>query len=253
MTSQSTPLAQRLSTYTDLSEGELSVLAAFHRHQRRFAMGTDLVHEGQNQPPAYILSKGWVCSYKVLRNGGRQIVDFQIPGDFLGLRSVLLRSANHCIEAVTDINASVFRAVDLVGTFETFPRLARAILWAISSDDAIVEERLVSLGRRDAVARTAHLLLELEARLQSVGLATKAGYDCPLSQYQLADALGLSAVHMNRVLRQLREEGLMTFRSGKVIFDDFDHLVHVADFDMGYLDYAGTKHKIDPRIATLGG
>ena len=100
-------------------------------------------------------------------------------------------------------------------------------------------EHLINLGRRDALQRTAHFLLELGARLILVGLGTKAGYDCPLSQYLLADALGLSAVHINRVLRQLREGGLLTFRDGKVIFDDFDGLVALAEFDLTYLDQAG--------------
>jgi CRP-like cAMP-binding protein len=127
--------------------------------------------------------------------------------------------------------------MDLIEVFETCPRLAAAVLWAASSEEAVVVERLVSLGRRDALERTAHFLLELGARLRLVGLATKDGYDCPLSQYHLADALGLSAVHVNRVLRHLREDGLLTFRNGTVTFDDFDQLVHIVDFDMSYLDY----------------
>lgn len=100
-------------------------------------------------------------------------------------------------------------------------------------------EHLINLGRRDAHQRTAHFLLELGARLMLVGLGTKAGYDCPLSQYLLADALGLSAVHINRVLRQLREDGLLTFRDGKVTFDNLDGLVALAEFDLTYLDQAG--------------
>ena len=100
-------------------------------------------------------------------------------------------------------------------------------------------EHLVDLGRRNALERTVHFLLELGARLRLVGLGSQAGYACPLSQYLLSDALGLSAVHVNRILRQLREDGLLTFRNGRVTFDDFDRLVTLADFDKAYLDHDG--------------
>ena len=100
-------------------------------------------------------------------------------------------------------------------------------------------EHLVNIGRRNALERTAHFLLELGARLRLVGLATREGYDCPLSQNLLADALGLSAVHINRVLRELREDGLLTFQKGRVTFNDFDQLVAAVDFDKTYLDQDG--------------
>ena len=201
--------------------------------------GVDLVHQGQVDQSAYILAKGWVCSYKLLPDGRRQIVDFQIPGDFLGLRSVLFRTADHNIEPVTLVEASEVLVSDLLDTFSKTPRLATAVLWAASRDEAMVVEHLVGIGRRDAKERTAHFLLELGARLKLVGLGTALGYSCPLSQYLLADAMGLSAVHVNRVLRELREDGLVTFQQGKVTIHDLDGLVVLADFDKSYLDHDG--------------
>jgi len=230
------PLARKLGTYVALSEVELLVLENLHKRRRSLDAGKDLFLEGQTGQCAYILAAGWVCSYKILPDGGRQIVDFQIPGDFLGLRSVLLRAADHNVQAVTPIEISEVSANDLLNAFSKTPRLAAAVLWAASRDEAMVVEHLVGLGRRDAAERTAHLLLELGSRMVLAGLGTPAGYPCPLSQYLLSDALGLSAVHINRVLRQLREDGLVTFRKGKVIFDDFDGLVEFADFDKSYLD-----------------
>lgn len=103
----------------------------------------------------------------------------------------------------------------------------------------MVVEHLVGIGRRDADARMVHFLLELGSRLMLVGLGSKAGFECPLTQYHLADALGLSAVHVNRVLRQLRETGLVTFREGHVTFHDLDRLVDLAEFDPAYLDHSG--------------
>jgi CRP-like cAMP-binding protein len=128
------------------------------------------------------------------------------------------------------------RASDILDAFATAPRLATAVLWAASRDEAMVVEHLVNIGRRSAEERMAHFLLELGSRLQLIGVGDAAGYDCPLTQYHLADALGLSAVHVNRVLRQLREDGLMNFHKKCVVFDDLDGLRQLAGFDSAYLD-----------------
>jgi CRP-like cAMP-binding protein len=233
------PLIQKLSALVALSEAELAILADLHKRRRIFAAGRDLVHQGQSDQAAYILARGWVISHKILPDGSRQIVDVQIPGDFLGLRSVLLHMSDHNIEPITEIEVSEVLASDLLDAFARAPRLAMAVLWAASRDEAMVVEHLVGLGRRDAYARMAHFLLELGARLELVGKGDKAGFDCPLTQYLLADALGLSAVHINRVLRQLREDGLVTFRDGHVTFDEYDGLVALAEFDPTYLDQDG--------------
>ena len=102
----------------------------------------------------------------------------------------------------------------------------------------MVVEHLVGIGRRSALARTAHFLVELGLRLQLVGLGSETGFACPLNQYLLADALGLTAIHVNRVLRQLREQGLVTFRDGRVVFHDLARLRELAEHHGGYLDQA---------------
>ncbi|MGY9048843.1 MAG: Crp/Fnr family transcriptional regulator [Rhodobacterales bacterium] len=239
MHSAQSPLALKLSNFVALTAPELHVLDGLHRRRRNFVASRDLVHQGQTHAAAYILADGWVCSYKLLRDGTRQIVDFQIPGDFLGLRSVLFRTADHNIEPVTPVEASEVMKSDLLLAFEATPRLATAVLWAASRDEAMVVEHLVGLGRRDAVERTAHFMLELTARLILVGRGSRAGFACPLTQYHLADALGLSSVHVNRVLRQLREDGLMNFHKGLVTIHNFDKLVELAEFDQAYLDHDG--------------
>jgi CRP-like cAMP-binding protein len=239
LTSLNSPLALKLGAFVALSTEEMSALDKLHARRKFFPAGRDIVHQGQVNQSAYILASGWVCSYKLLSGGARQIVDFQIPGDFLGLRSVLFRTADHNIEPVTKVEASEVLAVDLLETFSKTPRLATAVLWAASRDEAMVVEHLVGIGRRDAKERTAHFLLELGARLKLVGLGSAQGYACPLSQYLLADALGLSAVHVNRVLRELREDGLATFQNGQVEIHDLDGLMRLADFDKSYLDHDG--------------
>lgn len=230
-------LVRKLGAFVDLTDAELTILSEMGRKRRFFAPGRTLVQHGQEDQPFYVLTEGWVISYKLLAEGTRQIVDVQIPGDFLGLRTVLLRTADYSVEPITPIEAVEVNPADLTGMLQETPRLALALLWAASRDEAMVIEHLVGIGRRSAAERTAHLLLELGARLRLVGLGTAEGYDCPLSQYVLADALGLSAVHVNRVLRQLREDGLLTFQKGHVAFHDVDRLIAMANFDAAYLDH----------------
>ena len=236
---QSRSLARKLGAFVALSDAELTVLDGLYKRRRTVHVGRDLMHQGQSEQVAYILVSGWACSYKILHNGERQIVDFQIPGDCLGLRSILLHMSDHSIEPVTDIEVIEVHIADLLAVFSQEQRLATAVLWAASRDEAMVVEHLVGIGRRGAAERMAHFLLELGARLSLIDMGGKGGYACPLTQYLLADALGLSAVHVNRVLRQLREAGLVTFRDGVVTFHDYDRLVEFADFETTYLDQVG--------------
>ncbi len=236
---QDSPIARKLAAFVRLSEVDLVVMSDLYRRRRRFSVGVDMIHQGQTDQSAFVLASGWASSYKILPSGSRQIVNIQIPGDFLGLRSVLFRTADHNVEPITVVHASEVRPRDLLNAFSQTPRLATAVLWAASRDEAMVVEHLVGVGRRTATERMAHFLLELGARLRLVGLGTREGYLCPLSQYILADTLGLSAVHVNRVLRELREAGMVTFQKGRVVFDDYNALVEHASFDRAYLDHDG--------------
>lgn len=229
------PFARKLSAFIDLSDEELGIVENIHQRRKHFFAGRVLVHEGQKDPATYVLVSGWAISYKVQPNGERQIVGIQVPGDILGLRSLLTKRSDQSIEAILSIQAAEIEVFDLVEAFMKTPRVATAILCAASQDKAIVVERLGSIGRRDAEVRIIHLLLELCYRLTSVGLGTKAGYACPLTQSHLADALGMSPVHVNRVLRKLREARMVTFRDGFVTFTDHDRLAAYSRFDPDYM------------------
>lgn len=236
---QNSPFARKIASYVRLGEGELRAVSDLYQRRRKFEPGLELVHQGEIDQSAFIVAEGWAFSYKILADGDRQIVNFQIPGDFLGVRSMLFRTSDHSVEPITPIEASEVTKNELFQTFAKTPRLATAVLWAVSRDEAMVVEHLVGVGQRPAAERTAHLLLELGARLKLVGMGDKTGFGCPLAQYHLADALGLSPIHVNRVLRDIRESGLMTFQKGRVFFDDYDSLVEFADFDRSYLDQDG--------------
>jgi CRP-like cAMP-binding protein len=243
--------SRKLSAFVSLSEAERAVVSDVERRRRRFPARHDLVNQGQNGQSAYILTQGWASSYKILHDGARGVVDIQIPGDFLGLRSILFNAPDQSVESLTPVEVSVVSQALLMETFAKAPRLATALQWAASRDEAIVAEHLVGMGRRKAPERLAHFLLELSARLNLVGLGTKDGYACPLTQYVLADALGLSAVHLNRVLRELREDELLDFHNGRVSFLDFDGLVAMADFDGSYLDQGEPKRR-SPLMPLVG-
>jgi CRP-like cAMP-binding protein len=229
-------LVRKLNTFLPLSPDEINCLAALQSPTRTVQRGQQLVHEGQTGQQVFVLQSGWTCSYKDLPGGGRQIISFPIAGDCVGLRSALLRTADHSFDALTDAVVSAVDGSRMLAAFSEFPRLGAAILWAASRDEAMVVEHLVSIGRRSATERTAHFFMELAERLNLIGLATEAEFKCPLNQYVLADALGLSAIHVNRVLRQLRERSLMTVHRGTVTIHDMKGLRSLSGFRGGYLN-----------------
>ncbi|MFQ5973066.1 MAG: Crp/Fnr family transcriptional regulator, partial [Alphaproteobacteria bacterium] len=176
----------------------------------------------------FMLQEGWAYSFKLLRDGRRQIVGFAVPGDFLGLHSVLLPKSNYSAMTLTDAVVSEVDAERLGRIIRRRPGLGSAILWSASWDTAMLVEHLVDVGRRNAIERLARLLLELQVRLELVGLGSDRGFECPLTQGMLADALGLSIVHVNRTLRQLRERGLATVDSGRVVVNNPEGLRALA-------------------------
>jgi CRP-like cAMP-binding protein len=227
-----TALARKLNAFVQLSEREAACLEDLQCVSVRVRRGKEIVHEGQTGHMAHILQSGWACSSKLLPDGGRQIIAFPLPGDCVGLRSVLLRTSDHSFSALTDVVVSSVEASRMMGIFNEYPRLGTAILWAASRDEAMVVEHLVSIGRRSAIERTAHFFLELCERLRLVGLGTEKEFSCPLNQYVLADALGLSPIHVNRVLRQLRERRLLTLKGRKVTIHDVSGLETLAGYQI---------------------
>lgn len=213
-------LARKLGAFIELSKPELNCLADLQSTPVAVQRGQEIVHEGQTGHKVYILQQGWAVSFKLLPDGGRQIITFPLPGDCVGLRSVLLRTSDHSFSALTDALVSSVDASRMMLIFNEHPRLGAAILWAASRDEAMVVEHLVSVGRRNAVERTAHFFVELSERLRLVGLVNDDTFIYPLNQYVLADALGLSAIHVNRVLRVLRELNLVTVKGREVIIHD---------------------------------
>ena len=229
-------LVRKLNRFLPLTRDESKCLAGIQSIPMAVKRGKQLTQEGQVGHRAFVLQAGWACSYKVLLNGGRQIISFPIAGDIVGLRSVLLRTADHSFSTLTDAVVSAVEATHVMKCVTDFPRLGAALLWAASRDEAMVVEHLVNIGRRSALERTAHFFMELAERMTLVGQATETEFDCPLSQFVIADALGLTSIHVNRVMRQLREMRLFTLKKGKAHIQDLAGLRKLAGFQGGYLN-----------------
>ena len=221
-------LARRLNTFLPLTAGELNGLAGMQFPSLKVKRGSQLIHEGQTGHQAFVLQDGWTCSSKRLPNGGRQIISVAIAGDCVGLGSAQLLTADRSIETLTDAILAPVDRLRMLQTFGEFPRLWAALLWSVSLEGAMVTESLVSLGRRSAIERVAHFFVELAERLTFVRLATRTEFKFPLSQYVLGDVLGLSAIHINRVLHQLRHQEFLTLRQGRVQIPDVDRLRKIA-------------------------
>jgi CRP-like cAMP-binding protein len=229
----SDPLRVRLSALPTVTPEQVDAVARLERLGLPRIVRPRVTIEDEHEAPSaiFVVRRGWAFASKLLRNGGRQVVDFFVAGDVIGCAGAFLRSAQQNCETVTETVLTEIPIDALRRAGRQSPALMEALLTVLAGDRAGLTERLVDLGRRDSVVRVAHLLLELWRRLYVVGGASASGYPCPLSQYLIADATGLTAIHVNRVLRELRENGLITFRHGYVKFHHFDRLVDLTGFD----------------------
>lgn len=194
-----------------------------------------IVRAGVTVSNCTLLVEGLIARYKDLADGQRQILELHVPGDFLDLHSFLLKRLEHNVGSLTPVLIALVPHDALREITERQPHLARLLWFSTLLDAALHREHIVSVGRRTAAARIAHLLCELEVRLQLVGLSRDRRFPLALTQAEIADATGLTSVHVNRMLKRLRDEGMVTFRGGEVIIQDWDRLQRVAEFTPDYL------------------
>jgi CRP-like cAMP-binding protein len=225
-------LIRRLSHFAHLTAEEIMMLRRVAASPMPVPAGTEIIREGQMLDMPSALMAGWACRYRSLPDGRRQIFDFILPGELYGMchrpQAVALTTA------VTLTPAAIADAREINQTIAAHPgqheNLEAALFSTASLDEAYLLNQLVRIGRQTAYERVAHLILELHVRLQSVGLADDWSYTLPLTQEILADALGLSVVHLNRTLQQLRRESLIEFKSGKMTILKPGALEQAANF-----------------------
>jgi CRP-like cAMP-binding protein len=232
------PLVDKLASYVSLSDAEIACLTELHEPQRKLGRHREVIVAGRRYDQIFILRSGVVSRYKVLPDGKRQILDLGLPGDLIGVPSCLFETAVNSVSALTDAVVAPVPFPKLFSVFARYPRLGTALFWSSACELAVDGEHLVNLGRRTAYERLAHLLLELLellVRLRAAGLAEERSYVLPLTQELMADVLGLSVPHINRVIRNLREEGLATVDGQQVTVHDFAGLSALAGFEERYL------------------
>jgi CRP-like cAMP-binding protein len=229
------PLLLKLRARDVISAEEAEVLRQSIGSIREFPAGKTIVRAGVGLSESTLLFEGLICRYKDLADGQRQIMELHVAGDFVDLHGFLLKQLDHNVGSMTPIRIATFPHDGLRKITEKHPHLARMLWFSTLLDAAIHREKILSIGRRSAHARIAHILAELFVRLRMVGLASENSYSLPLTQADLADVTGLTSVHVNRMLKKLREEQLLTFKGGEVTILDWERLQRVAEFDPTYL------------------
>jgi len=229
------PLLLKLERRDEVSPRERLALGEVLGPTRRVSPGTNLVHEGARPDHSTLLLEGFCARYSTLEDGGRQITQIGVPGDFLDLHSLLMKQMDHGVVALTDALVCPAPHAALRALTEAHPHLTRLLWLDTVIDGAIHRQWLVAMGRRSALARMAHLLCELYHRLEAVGAAGDGRMNLPLTQVVVADILGLSGVHVSRVLGELRDRGLVRWSTPTVDILRPEELRVLADFDPTYL------------------
>jgi CRP-like cAMP-binding protein len=231
----SNPLIRKLEHGAPLSDDDRAVLEAISHKSRRIPTNHDIITEGTRPAAVNLVMRGFACRYKLLSDGKRQITAFLVPGDFCDLNVTQLAEMDHTIGTGWGCDIVEIPGATIDELTRKHPRIARALQWSTLVDEAILRAWLVSMGQRSADKQMAHLICELLVRLQTVGFADADGFDFPLSQLDIGDTLGLSVVHVNRTLQELRGLNLVSWKHKRIHIPDVKRLKSFAEFDPRYL------------------
>lgn len=226
---------QKLKGFWELPADAAAALERATAHPRKHNARQDLIREGDKPGPVFVILDGWAFRYKILPNGSRQIMAILMPGDACDLHIGMLAEMDHGIQTATPARVAKIGRAEMEQLMVDYPDIARAMYMAQLTDEGTLRAWIVSMGRRSSIERVAHLVCELYLRARFIGLVEDTTFALPLSQVLLADALGMTPVHINRVLKELRLSGAMTLKRGSVIVTDPLRLVRVAGFDENYL------------------
>lgn len=198
-----------LSIFRDFTEKELRFVSSFKRGELVAEAGSAILSEGTHSPHLYTVLSGWAFRFKTLPDGRRQILNYLLPGDLLGLQGSIMGEMEHSVEALTTMVLCVFQRDKLDSLFEGYPGLGFDVTWIAAQEERMLDEHLLSLGRRTAVERAAYLLAFLHNRGEGLGRHSNKSLLIPVTQQHVADTLGLSIVHTNKTLRKLADKGLI--------------------------------------------
>lgn len=228
------PLIAKLETRAPISAEDREALHELYADAREMGARRNIIREGDRPDHVHLMIDGWGARYKLLPDGARQITAFLIPGDFCDLHVTILGEMDHGITTLTRSRVA-FIPRSKMDLLTERPSLIKAFWWATLVDEAVLRNWIVNIGRRDAFEAIGHLICELYIRMRNVGRVEEHRFDLPLTQEEIGDALGLTAVHVNRVLQRMRSEDLISFRRGLLIIHDYTRLEKASGFNANYL------------------
>ena len=230
------PPLRRLGQSVLLSQDEIEFFEKMQNNRVSYRKGEVMLSEGDEFRCCFAVRSGWAISHRMTMAGRRQIISVYLPGDFIGLHINFHRRAIYTVSALTNIEAALIEPMRLVEIHQKYPVLAAGLDWSAVRTSNILSEHNVSLGARTAEERILHFYLELWCRLMLVGEATSEGFTMRMTQEQVANALGLSVVHVNKKLKALCKQGLLTIEGRRIGVPDVRTAVRAADFDAAFLD-----------------
>jgi CRP-like cAMP-binding protein len=239
-------LIRKLEQFAKLSTDDKRALEAAASHKvRHVGPREDIIHEGDRPRQVNLILEGFACRYKALEDGRRQIVAFFIPGDICDARMFILTQMDHSIGTLSPVKLVEIPGDVFLDLADTSPRIARALWWNSLVEESIAREWTLNVGQRTAYERMAHLLCEFFIRMRAVGLVDGQSCELPMTQAELADALGLSTVHTNRTLQELRRDNLITLRGKNLVVSDLEALQAAALFNANYLHFDRSGQALD--------
>lgn len=237
-------LLKRLSYYADMRENDLATVKGIRGRTEKFEFGEDIISRGDEPMEAFIVQQGWAVRYITLEDGRSQVLNFMLPGDVYDLQVVVSDGADHSIAALNNVEIYQIPRREFLRIFESGTRAGIAFWWCALQEEAILREQIVRNGRRSARERVAHLILELHRRATIAGEGAGETFNLPVSQAILADALGLSFVHVNRVLSELTKTGCIARERSRLTLLDRPKLVEISGFQDDYLHLDVNPHRL---------
>jgi CRP-like cAMP-binding protein len=241
------PLVRKLESIFTLSDEEKAALEAMPMQIVNLRADQDIVREGDRPTRSCLLLEGFSCFFKMTGDGNRQIMAFSLPGDIPDLLSLHLDVMDNSLGTLTPCKVGFIQHEILRNLSTRFPKIASAFWRDTLIDASIFREWVLNIGQREAYSRLAHLLCEFIVRSRAVGLGNGSTYYIPMTQTELGDAMGISTVHANRVIQQLRSDGLVSWSGTKLTVRDWDGLKSAGDFDPTYLHLKRTEGTLPDR------
>jgi CRP-like cAMP-binding protein len=238
------PLVAKLSQFAPLSHKDIDLLEPLCLPEERLRAGVNIMVEGETPRSLFVVTRGTACRYRLMPDGKRQILTILIPGDLFGLPRFLRQPMDHSIGAIGPTRIAAIGGEALIDIIANHPRIGAALWWGVMQEEAMLRERIVTLGRRSARGRVAYLLCELVWRQRAVGIAEDHAVRLPFTQTDLGDMLGLTSVHINRVLQGFRRDELITLDRRRLTLLDIERLQAISGLSPDYLKLNSTPPEV---------